>query len=424
MLDRIDEEHFMRNLKTRTAQSQIYTYIGEVVVAMNPFRQLDIYGPEVVKDYKSREMYERPPHIYALADAAYRTMKRKNVNTCILISGESGAGKTEASKIIMRYIAAVTNSEQQAEIERVKSLLLQSNAILEAFGNAKTNRNDNSSRFGKYMDINFDFKGDPIGGHIQKYLLEKSRVVQQQEGERTFHIFYQMLVGVTEDRLSGMSLRRAAAGYPYAVSGNTIKVGSINDKKDYMEVVKAMDGSNFSMALQQTIWNLLACILHLGNVELVQEGSEGCRIANGGLLDTIASLLGSTASEVNKALTCRTIATRGESIEKNLKAADAVVTRDTMAQSLYDRLFSHVVNKINEMIAVGGRADAAVAAESKVIGVLDIYGFEIFKSNSFEQLCINYTNEKLQQLFIELVLKREQEEYRKEGIKWTDVEYV
>ncbi len=235
----ITMEKFLHNLKQRHAAGFIYSYIGEVCVNVNPYRDLGIYDKQYVNQYKGREIYERPPHIFAIAESAYKTMKRQSGDTCIVISGESGSGKTEASKIIMRYIAAVTNLSGQAEIERAKNVLLQSNDILEAFGNARTNRNDNSSRFGKYMDINFDFKGDPMGGHINNYLLEKSRVIGQQPGENNFHSFYQWLKGASEGQLSKLRLTRNLTDYYYLCQSTRNKVNFPSKVRSFSHMLRS-----------------------------------------------------------------------------------------------------------------------------------------------------------------------------------------
>ncbi|XP_046369671.2 unconventional myosin-Id-like [Haliotis rufescens] len=414
---------FMENLKHRFEKGKIYTYIGEVVVSVNPYRSVDLYNQSYVEEYRGREIYERPPHIFALADNAYKTMKRNARDTCIVISGESGAGKTEASKIIMRYIAAVTNVSGQKEVERVKDVLIKSNNILEAFGNAKTNRNDNSSRFGKYMDINFDFKGDPVGGHINNYLLEKSRVVYQQDGERNFHSFYQLLSGAQDDRLSKLKLTRDSTQYHYVRQGGSAKVDSINDRRDFKSVMDAMKATGFAFMHVETLWSIVAAVIHLGNVEFgVAEEEDIACVGNQSVSNIIAGLLGVRPDQLEKALCSRTIAAGGNVVEKGLTKKDAYFARDAFAKAIYDRMFSWIVGRINE--AIDPKASGVrYTSKGTVIGVLDIYGFEIFDNNSFEQFCINYCNEKLQQLFIELVLKQEQEEYMREGIEWQHVDY-
>ncbi|XP_051968101.1 unconventional myosin-Id-like isoform X2 [Xyrauchen texanus] len=420
LLDNVSLEEFMANLKLRFEKGRIYSYIGEVVVSVNPYRAMNIYGRDTIEQYKGRELYERPPHLFAIADAAYKAMKRRNKDTCIVISGESGAGKTEASKYIMQYIAAITNPSQRAEVERVKNMLLKSNCVLEAFGNAKTNRNDNSSRFGKYMDINFDFKGDPIGGHISNYLLEKSRVIFQQEEERSFHSFYQLVKGAPDAQLRTLHIQRDPTAYSYIKVGGQIK-SSINDSADFKTVTDAMKVIGFTAEEVQTVYKILATILHLGNLKFGSDG-DVTLIENSKLVSVLGDLLSTKEENVEKALLYRTVATGRDVIDKQHTDKEASYGRDALAKAIYERLFCWIVGRINDIIEVK-IYDARVHGKNTVIGVLDIYGFEIFQNNSFEQFCINYCNEKLQQLFIQLVLKQEQEEYQREGIPWKHIEY-
>lgn len=421
LLDEITLDKFMDNLRKRFKGGKIYTYIGEVCVSVNPYRTMNIYGSEQVSQYKGRELFENPPHIFAIADAAHKEMKQQGRDTCIVISGESGSGKTEASKIIMKYIAAVTNIGGREEVERVKNVLLQSNTILEAFGNAKTNRNDNSSRFGKYMDINFDFKGDPVGGHINNYLLEKSRVVLQQIGERNFHSFYQLLRGSSESELKTHQLSRDPDAYFYTQQGKSSKVNTINDGSDHKATNSAFRTLGFSASEIDTIWNIVAAILHLGNVTFKSQ-EEATQPADISVINRAAAMLNVTSAELSKALSGRVIAARGEVMQKTHTLPEAEYGRDALAKAVYDRMFAWIVGKINAALNVQGETGKK-SYMGTVIGVLDIYGFEIFDANSFEQFCINYCNEKLQQLFIELVLKQEQEEYRREGIEWKNVDF-
>nr|XP_048693271.1 unconventional myosin-Ig isoform X4 [Caretta caretta] len=421
LLDQVTMEHFMENLKLRFEMGRIYTYIGEVVVSMNPYKQTQLYGKDVIEQYQGRELYERPPHLYAVADAAYKAMKRRAKDTCIVISGESGAGKTEASKYIMQYIAAITNPSQREEVERVKNVLLKSNCVLEAFGNAKTNRNDNSSRFGKYMDINFDFKGDPTGGHINNYLLEKSRILHQQPGERNFHSFYQLLLGTSDAQLASLHLCRDPAAYRFTSEGASNNLLA-SDQSNFKAVADAMKVIGFSPEEIDSVYKILATILHLGNVSFIAEG-DAVEIENRELVSQLAELTSTRPESLLRTLLYRAVATGGgEVIEKGHSAKEANYARDACAKAIYERLFCWIVGRINTVIEVKNY-DARLHGKNTVIAVLDIYGFEIFKSNSFEQFCINYCNEKLQQLFIELILRQEQEEYQREGIEWQHIEY-
>ncbi|XP_069471785.1 unconventional myosin-Ib isoform X4 [Ambystoma mexicanum] len=418
LLEPLNEDSFIDNLKKRFDHGEIYTYIGSVVISVNPYRSLPIYTPEKVEEYRNRNFYELSPHIYALSDEAYRSLRDQDKDQCILITGESGAGKTEASKLVMSYVAAVCG--KGAEVNQVKEQLLQSNPVLEAFGNAKTVRNDNSSRFGKYMDIEFDFKGDPLGGVISNYLLEKSRVVRQPRGERNFHIFYQLLSGASEDLLSKLKLDRDFSKYNY-LSLDSATVNGVDDAANFRTVRNAMQIVGFMDHESRSVFEVVAALLKLGNIEFKHEsrvnGQDESKIKDKNELKEICELTGIDQSVLERAFSFRTVEAKQEKVSTTLNVAQAYYARDALAKNMYSRLFSWLVNRINESIK------AQIKVRKKVMGVLDIYGFEIFEDNSFEQFIINYCNEKLQQIFIELTLKEEQEEYIREGIQWTHIEY-
>uniref|UniRef100_A0A673ATY0 Myosin Ic, paralog a n=1 Tax=Sphaeramia orbicularis TaxID=375764 RepID=A0A673ATY0_9TELE len=414
------EAAFIENLRRRFRENLVYTYIGSVLVSVNPYKELEIYSKQQMERYRGVSFYEISPHIYALSDNTYRAMRTERKDQCILISGESGAGKTEASKKILLYYAVTcpANDHMAALGDR----LLQSNPVLEAFGNAKTLRNDNSSRFGKYMDVQFDFRGAPVGGHILNYLLEKSRVVHQNHGERNFHIFYQLLEGGDDDLLHRLDLDRNPQNYKYLVKGNCPRVSSISDKNNWKTVMKALSVIGFSDEEVQKLLNIIASVLHLGNTHF-GEGEEGeTHITTETQIRNLEKLLGVDGSALREALTHKKLTAKGEEMISPLNFEQAMSARDALAKAMYGRTFTWLVEKINQSLALKDELYHS-SKGSSVIGLLDIYGFEVLQHNSFEQFCINYCNEKLQQLFIELTLRSEQEEYETEGIAWETVKY-
>lgn len=425
LLEQVTEQAVFDTLTYRYRKDEIYTYIGDVVISVNPYKDLKNTTKTLMQDYKGRFKYERPPHIFALANDAYNHMLRNAFNQCIMISGESGAGKTEAAKIIMQYISEVSTANGPGG-ERIKKMLLESNPLLEAFGNAKTVRNDNSSRFGKYMEILFQYNGAPAGGRISVYMLEKSRIVNTAPGERNFHIFYQLLAGLEPNELEDLQLNQDPSCYGYLNKSNVYKVDGTNDIFEFQKTKTAMDILGFSQNEKQHVWNVLAAILHLGNVKFADNKVDPesrqpvTSIENIRLIDVIARLLSTDPGLIQRALLCRTIDTRqGQksivTIKNNQQQAGQ--TRDAFVKALYERLFWWIIEKVNNTLAFEGM-DQMLS-----LGILDIYGFEIFDNNSFEQFCINLCNEKLQQVFIELTLRTEQEEYVKEGIEWKHIDY-
>uniref|UniRef100_A0A8C5B8Y7 Myosin IH n=1 Tax=Gadus morhua TaxID=8049 RepID=A0A8C5B8Y7_GADMO len=399
LLDETTETAFMENLKKRFDKDLIYTYIGALVVSVNPYKDLDIYNSNQMDLYMGVNFFELPPHIFALADTVYHAMMLELNNHFILISGESGAGKTEASKKILQYYAAC--SPETDLLTSVRDKMLMSNPVLEAFGNAKTLKNDNSSRFGKYMDIQFN---KALGGHILNYLLEKSRVVHQNHGERNFHIFYQLVEGGEEDLLHQLGLERDCLYYNYLTQGECAIMSSINDKNDWKTVKNALKVIEVSESDRTDLFGVVASVLHLGNVEFDPDSRGNASLDNNTELRWVSTVSPRTSRSICLVLSPFNI-------------DHAIYVRDALAKAMYGRTFTWLVRQINE--SMENKDDTM----KMVIGLLDIYGFEVFYVNSFEQFCINYCNEKLQQLFIQLTLKSEQEEYEAEGIEWEAVQF-
>lgn len=358
---------------------------------------------------------QMPPHVFAVAESSYYNMKAYKENQCVIISGESGAGKTEAAKRIMQYIANVSGGSNTS-IQKTKDMVLATNPLLESFGNAKTLRNNNSSRFGKYLQLQFNAAGEPVGADITNYLLEKSRVVGQIMNERNFHIFYQFTKGASDNYRQIYGIQKPET-YGYLSRSKCFNVDGIDDLAEYKDTLNAMKVIGLSQAEQDEIFRILAAILWTGNLQFKMDKDEYAQVADESVVTFLAYLLGVEPEAVVSAITIRILTPRnGEVIESPANPAQATATRDALAKALYNNLFDWIVERVN--VSLKARD---VTANS--VGILDIYGFEIFEKNSFEQLCINYVNEKLQQIFIQLTLKTEQEEYAREQIKWTPITY-
>ncbi|KAK3025057.1 hypothetical protein RJ639_044808, partial [Escallonia herrerae] len=415
----LHEPGVLYNLASRFALNEIYTYTGNILIAVNPFRRLPhLYDTHMMEQYKGAAFGELNPHLFAVADACYRAMRNEHGSQSILVSGESGAGKTETTKMLMRYLAFM-GGRSGTEGRTVEQQVLESNPVLEAFGNAKTVKNNNSSRFGKFVEIQFDKYGKISGAAVRTYLLERSRVCQVNDPERNYHCFYMLCAAPPEEA------KKFKLGNPrtfhYLNQTNCYEVANVDDAREYLETRNAMDVVGISQDEQDAIFRVVAAILHLGNIEFI----KGKEVDSSKLkdekaryhLETAAELLMCDEKALEDSLCERVIVTPDGNITKPLDPAAAALNRDALAKTVYSRLFDWLVDKINNSIGQDPTAKS-------IIGVLDIYGFESFKINSFEQLCINLTNEKLQQHFNQHVFKMEQEEYTNEEINWSYVEFV
>ncbi|XP_014742868.1 PREDICTED: unconventional myosin-VIIa [Sturnus vulgaris] len=421
----LNEAGILRNLLIRYREHLIYTncggrtYTGSILVAVNPYQLLPIYSPEQIRLYTNKKIGEMPPHIFAIADNCYFNMQRNNKDQCCIISGESGAGKTESTKLILQFLAAI--SGQHSWIEQQ---VLEANPILEAFGNAKTIRNDNSSRFGKYIDIHFNKRGAIEGAKIEQYLLEKSRVCRQAQDERNYHVFYCMLRGMTVEQKKKLGLGKAT-DYNYLAMGNCTTCDGRDDSKEYANIRSAMKVLMFTDTENWEISKLLAAILHMGNLQYearTYDNLDACEVVQSASLITAATLLEVEPQDVMNCLTSRTIITRGETVSTPLSMEQALDVRDAFVKGIYGRLFVWIVEKINA--AIYRPPSQELKSIRRSIGLLDIFGFENFTVNSFEQLCINFANENLQQFFVRHVFKLEQEEYNLENINWQHIEFT
>ncbi|XP_040393324.1 unconventional myosin-IXb isoform X2 [Cygnus olor] len=417
----LTEKTLLENLKCRFLKQKIYTYAGSILIAINPFKFLPIYNPKYVKLYENHQLGKLEPHIFAIADVAYHTMLKKHINQCIVISGESGSGKTQSTNFLIHCLTALSQKGYASGVERT---ILGAGPVLEAFGNAKTAHNNNSSRFGKFIQVNYLENGIVRGAVVEKYLLEKSRLVSHEKGERNYHVFYYLLLGVNEEERKEFHLKQPE-DYFY-LNQHNLKIEDGEDlRHDFERLKQAMEMVGFLSATKKQIFSVLSAILYLGNVTYKKKATgrdEGLEVGPPEVLDILSQLLKVKREILVEVLTKRKTVTANDKLILPYSLNEAITARDSMAKSLYSALFDWIVLRINH--ALLNKKDMEESVTCLSIGVLDIFGFEDFETNSFEQFCINYANEQLQYYFNQHIFKLEQEEYKSEGITWHNIDYT
>ncbi|XP_053732174.1 unconventional myosin-X [Synchiropus splendidus] len=418
-LAELHEAAIMHNLFLRYNKDSIYTNIGSILAAVNPYKQIPgLYDSPAVDLYSKHQMGELPPHIFAVANECYRCLWKRHDSQCVLISGESGAGKTESTKLLLKFLSVMSQNSTGTPLSerttRVEQALIQSSPIMEVFGNAKTVYNNNSSRFGKFIQLHFSQNGNIQGGCITDYLLEKNRVVRQNPGERNYHIFYALLAGADKDHREEYLLNEDAESYHYLSQSGCVRDSSLDDKQLFDSVMAALKVMEFTEEEIRDVFKLLSAVLQMGNIEFMTAG--GAQITSNGVVSNVSELLGLDSFQLSEVLTQRSMILRGEEICSPLTVEQAVDSRDSVAMALYSQCFSWIIMRINHKIR--GKDNF------KSIGILDIFGFENFEVNRFEQFNINYANEKLQEYFNKHIFSLEQLEYNREGIQWEAIDWM
>ncbi|XP_054897389.1 unconventional myosin-IXAa-like isoform X2 [Poeciliopsis prolifica] len=436
-LPELTERALLESLRARFRQEKIYTYVGSILIVINPFQFLPIYNPKYVKLYDNHTLGKLEPHIYAVADVAYHAMLQRRKNQCIVISGESGSGKTQSTNFLIHHLTALS---QKGFASGVEQIILGAGPVLEAFGNAKTAHNNNSSRFGKFIQVNYQESGTVRGAYVEKYLLEKSRLVYQEHNERNYHVFYYLLAGASEEERKAFHLLKPEEYHylnqmtkrPHKLHWDNFYESELQDcfsvegedlKHDFERLQLAMEMVGFLPSTRKQIFSLLSAILHLGNIRYKKKTyrDDSIDICNPEGLPIVSELLEVKEEMLLEALTTRKTVTVGERLIVPYKLAEANTVRDSMAKSLYSALFDWIVFRTNH--ALLNNKDLEDSSKILSIGVLDIFGFEDYENNSFEQFCINFANERLQHYFNQHIFKLEQEEYRAEGITWHNIDY-
>ncbi|XP_071774448.1 unconventional myosin-X isoform X2 [Centroberyx gerrardi] len=418
-LAELHEAAIMHNLYLRYQKDNIYTNIGSILAAVNPYKKIaGLYDGAAVDVYSKHQMGELPPHIFAVANECYRCLWKRHDSQCVLISGESGAGKTESTKLLLKFLSVMSQNSAGTPLSerttRVEQAIVQSSPIMEAFGNAKTVYNNNSSRFGKFIQLHFSQNGNIQGGCIIDYLLEKNRVVRQNPGERNYHIFYALLAGADRDHRDMYFLSEGPESYHYLTQSGCMKDSSLDDKQLFDSVMEALKVMEFTEEEIRDVFKLLSAVLQMGNIEFMTAG--GAQITSKGVVSNVSDLLGLDSFQLSEVLTQRSMILRGEEICSPLTVEQAVDSRDSVAMALYSQCFSWIIMRINQKIK--GKDNF------KSIGILDIFGFENFEVNRFEQFNINYANEKLQEYFNKHIFSLEQLEYNREGIQWEAIDWM